>query len=519
MPCSSQGSRSDLSVGIQSDFDIEATVYNNLPYTSQSLNLTKDRVVGTDLQSDRQTRVDRHGNKQVGGDIVCDLRAEDFDTLIRSAMLSDWSTVSGVEQISIGTTPLWLSFQDISRDLSDLTRKFVGCSVSTMAISMAPNQMITTTFGIVGQNMTMETVPEDPIATTGQIPFDSYSGSVKIGDSGGATLVSNVITSVDFTLTNSFGPTFIVGSPLTGCLEYGRAELEGTITTFFENADEINRFIAETETSLEIAVSEPEGDSTYTFLMPRVKINSADGPVDGPGSRIITFSFVAIKPNLGTDNMFTITKSQAANNNLRALTENLRANIEPDFDESIDNYDLYGEPGESTITIVATADSPNYSAMTIDGATAFSGVPSDPIDLVAGQVKSIDIEVTAENGNTQTYNLSVNSGDTDETITIASLTGNSSSTGAGGDDATFSPAVTVGAYPTQYQVSIASGPCYFVANATNASSTMTIDGVPLAQGAVSQEFTASGTEQTINLTMESADGSREEAFTLVLTGT
>jgi hypothetical protein len=70
MACA-QGSRSDLS------YIVEVTKgttpvgnFTNLPYTSHSLNLTKELVEGTDIQSHRMQVHSRHGNRQVGGDIV-----------------------------------------------------------------------------------------------------------------------------------------------------------------------------------------------------------------------------------------------------------------------------------------------------------------------------------------------------------------------------------------------------------------------------------------------------------------
>jgi hypothetical protein len=103
-----------------------------------------------------------------------------------------------------------------------------------------------------------------------------------------------IVTGLDFTLTNSFAPTFVIGDDSAPSLEYGRAEIEGTLTAYFEDASLINRFLDETESELEVSVNDPTGSNAYTFLFPRIKINSADVGVDGPTSRIINMSFVAL---------------------------------------------------------------------------------------------------------------------------------------------------------------------------------------------------------------------------------
>ena len=284
-----QGSRSSLSFITESTFGTTpAGNFTNLPFSTHSLNLTKDRVAGTDIQADRMARVDRHGNRQVGGDIVVDLRDGDFDVFLESAMLNTWAT----NVLKVGTTPKFMSIEDYAADI-DQARVFTGMSVSTMGISLAPNQMVTTTFGMVGKDMTMSATEKTQDAASGAAPFDAYSGDISIGNVGGASAVA-IVTALDFTLNNSYAPTFVIGDDSAPSLEYGRAEVEGTLTAYFEDAALINRFLNETETEIEVSVDDPTGANSYTFTFPRVKINSADVGVDGPTSRMISMSFVAL---------------------------------------------------------------------------------------------------------------------------------------------------------------------------------------------------------------------------------
>jgi len=289
MPTFAQGSRSSLSYIVESTFGTTpAGNFTNLPFSTQSLNLSKDRVAGNDIQADRMPRVDRHGNRQVGGDVVVDLRKGDYDAFLESAMLNTWAT----DVLKVGTTPKYFSIEDYAADV-DQARLFTGCTVSSLALSIAPSQMVTSTFTMVGKDMTIgatEKTQDDP---SGNAPFDSYSGAVAIGNVG-ASSASGVVTGIDFTLNNSFAPTFVVGDDSAPALEVGRAEIEGTLTAYFEDSALITRFLNETETELSVSVDDPTGSNEYTFLFPRVKINSADTPVDGPNSRTISMSFVAL---------------------------------------------------------------------------------------------------------------------------------------------------------------------------------------------------------------------------------
>ena len=248
--------------------------------------MTKDRVEGTDIQADRMSRVDRHGNRTVSGDIQADLRDTDFDDLIEGAMMSTWAT----NVIKIGTTPRYFSIEDYAADI-DQARLFSGCSVNTLSVNLAPNAMVAGTFGMVGKTMTMSATEKTQDAATDASPFDAYSGDLEIG---GAT--SAIVTAMDFTLTNGLAPTFVVGDDSAPSLEVGNAVIEGSMSVYFEDAAMINRFVNETETSLKVTVGDNAGTpNTLEFFFPRCKINSADVGVDGPTSRMIALSFVALR--------------------------------------------------------------------------------------------------------------------------------------------------------------------------------------------------------------------------------
>jgi len=307
-----QGSRSSLSYIVESTFGTTpAGNFTNLPFNTHSLNLTRDRVAGNEIQADRMTRVDRHGNTQVGGDIVVDLRDGDFDTFLESAMLNTWDTSpsSAPDVLKVGTTPKYFSIEDYAADI-DQARLFTGCTVSSMAISMAPNQMVTTTFGIVGSDMSISAIEKTQNPASSAQPFDAYSGDLAIGNVGSSSSAA-IITAIDFTLDNSFSPTFVIGSSSAPSLEYGMAQVEGTFTAYFEDDALINRFLNEVESELVITVNDPSAANEYEFMFPRIKVNSADVGVDGPLSRLITMSFVGLYDSTEGTN-FKISRPETA---------------------------------------------------------------------------------------------------------------------------------------------------------------------------------------------------------------
>lgn len=324
----SQGSRSQLAFKKETTFGTTpAGNFTNLPFTSHALTLGKERVAGQDIQSDRMPRVDRHGNRSVSGDIVCDLRHAVYDPLIESALMTDNDFATGFSSGNatsvtnaaiLGTTPNFISVEDYAVDV-DQAQLFTGMTVNTMGVSIAPNAMVTATFGMLGKNMSVSQTQKTVDASAGNEPFDAYSGSVKLGNKGTLGSALTIITAVDFTLDNGFNPTFVVGSDSAPQFEFGTASIEGTVSAYFEDTIMLNRFLNETESSLEVVVGDPESTPrTLTFTFPRIKINSADIGVDGATSRIVNMSFVALRDDTdltssATDanTMIKITKSAA----------------------------------------------------------------------------------------------------------------------------------------------------------------------------------------------------------------
>ena len=308
-----QGSRTRLSYIEEVTFGTTpAGNFTELPFSTHSLNLSKERVQGNDLQSDRMPRVDRHGNRTAAGEIVADLRDGNYDALLESLMFSTWDTspATAPDELKVGTTLKSFSIEDYLEDI-DQARLFTGMAVSSASFSIAPNQMITSTFSFVGKDMAVSATEKTVDAATIAQPFDSYSGAITIGDNGGALSSLASVTSVEFSVDNALSPTFVVGSDSTPQLEFGRATIEGTLTAYFEDASLINRFLNETESAFKVTVNDPTAGNEYGFFFPKVKFNGADAPLQNPQSRLITLPFVALYDATEGSNL-TITRPETA---------------------------------------------------------------------------------------------------------------------------------------------------------------------------------------------------------------
>lgn len=294
MACPAQGSQSKLSYIVETTAGTTpAGNFQEILTSGHTLSLSKEVVTGNEINIMDIT--ERHGNIMAEGDINVDLRADAYDPFLESALRSTW-TVSATtpDKMIIDEVPKYFTLEDAATDIGQY-RLYTGCTVNTLNVSIAPNQMITTTFGMMGLGGSISATGKtlDAADTTIQ-PFDSYSGTIEIGDTGGSTTAVQ-ITALDFTLTNNIENAFVVGSDEAECLVRGKTEVTGSFTAHFLDEAVINRFLNETESELRVSVDDPTGTNLYSFVMPRLKVNSAATALEGNGIRLVNVEFRALK--------------------------------------------------------------------------------------------------------------------------------------------------------------------------------------------------------------------------------
>jgi hypothetical protein len=297
----SQGSRSALGYITEVTYGITPATPTlaQIPFNTHSLDLTRQTLTSAEIRPDRMTNILRLGNYTAVGDFMAELRAVDYDHFLESAFFG--TLTSGV--LKAGVTRKSFTFEDQAQDISQF-RVYTGCMITSAEFSVKPNAMVTTKFTIVGQTMTQGATSVSGSALTApstNIPFDSFTGIMK---EGGAT--SAILAGVDFKIDNGLKPTFVIGSKYTPALEYGLAKVTGTLTAYYQDAVMLNKFLNETESSLEFNLT--DGTNNYKFKMGRVKYTGGSVPVASDVSRMITLPFEALlNVSDGTNLVLTIT--------------------------------------------------------------------------------------------------------------------------------------------------------------------------------------------------------------------
>lgn len=263
-----------------------------LRHTSSSLVLSKDSFQSDELRSDAQISDFRHGNKQANGDIGIELSYGEYDAFLAAAIrATGWAPdpETGNDAIVAGTHMRSFVIERVFNDIGQY-EYFTGCEVNTLSFTVEPNAMVTGTIGIVGKDIEFSTTALDPNPDPSLTysPFDGFKGEL---EEGGAQIA--VITSVEISIDNSIEAQFVIGKDTAEALTAGRINVTGTITAFFENMDLLQKFVAETESSLKFTLGDGIRES-YIFTLPRIKYSSGENSVDGEGVITLNMPFQAL---------------------------------------------------------------------------------------------------------------------------------------------------------------------------------------------------------------------------------
>lgn len=220
-----------------------------------------------------------------------------------------------------------------------------------------------------------------------------------------------------------------------------------------------------------------------------VGINPVTVLVDAPGA---TKSYTVVVTRGGPADLFDLELSAGL--------------LSPTFDPSVTGYSV-SAPSTTTQTTVTATLSDERASMKINGQTATSGQPSNPINLATGTT-TITIVVTAVNATTKTYMVAVNrAGPGNANLSALQLS-------AGPMSPPFNANIV------NYSVTTASSTATTTVTATAqvASSTLTINGSPAVSGVPFGPITLnpSGTTTQITIAVRAQDGVTVKTYTVTV---
>lgn len=266
--------------------------FSNLRHTGTTLGLTKESFQSEELNENRQIEHFRHGVKSVAGDVNFELSYGSFDDFLEATLMGTWTA----DVLKAGVSRRSFS---VLRHFTDLLAAdkpyhlFAGVELNTLSLTIPASGIVTGSFGTLGKGLTLlgdlSTLgtPTFPAGST-TAPFDSFTGTITEGGS-----AISVVTEVTLSLANGLAVRNVVGSDETILPTVGKSNVTGSITAYFENAALMQKFLDETESSLEVTLTDPDGNS-YVIELPRIKYNGGQPDVSGEGSITINLPIQAL---------------------------------------------------------------------------------------------------------------------------------------------------------------------------------------------------------------------------------
>ncbi len=280
----------ELSFGSQDDM-IEAAFFSSLAvaYNLTSLTIDVDSGAKTFTRSSGSWITD---GVKVGDKVTFDgfTNTENNDTFVASdvtATVITCATATGLvtesgtgdesatttrKIMKSGVTSKFFTFEEGFVDIAKY-QVMKGCMVNSLNLNAPFNGIVTGELAFLAKEVAaMSGTPldasPDPAPTTD--PMDSFIGSMK--EAGAAT---SVVTDFSMSLANGLEALFPLFTQSAYRMGVGRCRITGRVSVFFEDETMLNKFINETESSLEITMTDLAGNS-YRLTLPRIKYTDAE---------------------------------------------------------------------------------------------------------------------------------------------------------------------------------------------------------------------------------------------------
>ncbi|WP_173087370.1 phage tail tube protein [Devosia sp. 1635] len=253
--------------------------FQTLRTTSGGLRTTKSTGTSNERQSDRNVRDEFELGQDVTGSYDFEFTYGTFDQILAALMCSSW--VGDV--LKNGITPQSLTIEETYElGAADAFRRFSGCMINTMSLSIGARAAVTGSFGIMGR---MEALAEAIVtgatyADPSETPVSTASANVA-GLAIGSITPAPKVRSLTLDISNNLRTRPVVGSKFSEEFGLGRFDVSGTMECYFENKTLYQACLDHGLADLTLQVGNAGGDK-YQFDIDKLRLG--DGNVTAGGN-------------------------------------------------------------------------------------------------------------------------------------------------------------------------------------------------------------------------------------------
>lgn len=283
--------------------------WNTFPLAgADGLNMTNVTTASTRVRGDRGSNGTIKTGETVSGSVPSEFQADQFDDLIESAVMGEFSAGTLVNAAI-------KSSYAFERNLGDLTNKYIvynGVRVDTMSLDAPTREKINIEFGLMG--LTSDDDNAASLVGAGSVAPVSSNRVMSFGDLGAVTIdgVSGYcIESLSLNTTNNLEEKVCASSPNGAAVDQleGTFELTGNIVVATTDSSWALLATKRTNTPVPIVIPITDGTVTYTITIHEAFINFPDPSGQGQNSSIpLNIDFTARQSDAASATV-TIVKS------------------------------------------------------------------------------------------------------------------------------------------------------------------------------------------------------------------
>jgi hypothetical protein len=208
-------------------------------------------------------------------------------TVANTAGVSETSSTATVNQNMLrnGTTKKSLFIEKQFQDLTDVNLSFTGMRVDTWSLSIDAEAIISGGFTFLGEGAAAGASLAGSVTNASANQLMNASNNVGTLTEGGAALTTPLRTVTVQINNNLRGLPAVANSQNIG-VNYGRAEVTGTITAYFQDLTLYNKFINQTGTSLVVPVTDPGGNTIVVSIL-NMKMSEGNPAAGGINQDIV----------------------------------------------------------------------------------------------------------------------------------------------------------------------------------------------------------------------------------------
>ena len=390
-------------------------------------------------------------------------------------------------------------------------------SLSPVFGSNTTSYMVAVANGTTSLTVTPTVNNASATVTVNGVKVISGTASVAITLGSGSTIINVVVTAGNGTTTKTYTIT-VVKSPSSNDNLNSLTLSSGTLSpTFSSTGFAYNASVTNATTG--ITVTPTASDVTATIQVNGATVGNGAASSLIPivvGNNIIT-TIVTAQNGATQSYVVTVNRAQSSNDNLNSLTLS-SGSLSPTFSSGGFAYNASVTNATTGVNVTPTA-SDATATIQVNGTTVGNGAASSLIPLVVGN-NIITTTVTAQDGTTQSYNITVNraqsSNDNLNSLTLSS--------------GTLTPTFSSAGFAYNASVTNTTTGITVTPTASDATATIQVNGTTVGNGAASSliplvvgnniittTVTAQdGTTQSYNITVNRAQSSNDNLNSLTL---